>query len=123
MRLRAEYQFLRGDYKAAGDRAMAFLDNPDAQPRDPRLINREAAERRHAVDVEHGFGRLSIAEGSAAEGHGHVRAVGCNHVAAGILDVTVTARGIVLPACAFGGWWTKASFAGAGESSNTVPSP
>ena len=34
VRLRAEYQFLRGNYKAAGDLAMAFLDNPDAQPKD-----------------------------------------------------------------------------------------
>ncbi len=32
VRLRAEYQFLRGNYKAAGDLAMAFLDNPNAQP-------------------------------------------------------------------------------------------
>ena len=34
VRLRAEYQFLRGNYKAAGNLAMAFLDNPDAQPQD-----------------------------------------------------------------------------------------
>ena len=34
VRLRAEYLFLRGDYKAAGERAMAFLDNPLAEPKD-----------------------------------------------------------------------------------------
>jgi tetratricopeptide (TPR) repeat protein len=32
--LRAEYHFLRGNYAAAADVAMAFLDNPDAQPSD-----------------------------------------------------------------------------------------
>jgi len=32
VQLRAEYQFLCGNYKAAGDLAMAFLDNPKAQP-------------------------------------------------------------------------------------------
>ncbi len=32
IRLRAEYQFLRGNYGAARDVAMAFLDNPNAQP-------------------------------------------------------------------------------------------
>ncbi len=34
VRLRAEYLFLRGNYKAAGERAMAFLDNPLAEPKD-----------------------------------------------------------------------------------------
>ena len=34
VRLRAEYLFLRGDYKAAGERAMAFLDNALAEPKD-----------------------------------------------------------------------------------------
>jgi len=34
VRLRAEYQFLRGNFKGAGDLAMAFLDNPLAQPQD-----------------------------------------------------------------------------------------
>ncbi len=34
VRLRAEYQFLRGNYSVAGNLAMAFLDNPEAQPQD-----------------------------------------------------------------------------------------
>ena len=34
VRLRAEYEYLRGDYKAAGNLAMAFLDNPNAHPQD-----------------------------------------------------------------------------------------
>ena len=34
VRLRAECRFLRGDYKAAGEGPMAFLDNPLAQPQD-----------------------------------------------------------------------------------------
>ena len=34
MQLKAEYQFLRGNFKVAGDLAMAFLDNPLAQPKD-----------------------------------------------------------------------------------------
>jgi len=33
VRLRAEYQFLLGNYKAAGDLPMAFLDNPNAEPK------------------------------------------------------------------------------------------
>ncbi len=34
VRLRAEHHFLRGSYEAAGNLAMAFLDNPRAEPRD-----------------------------------------------------------------------------------------
>jgi tetratricopeptide (TPR) repeat protein len=34
VRLRAEYYFLRGSYDEASNHVMAFLDNPDGQPRD-----------------------------------------------------------------------------------------
>ena len=50
---RAEYHFLRGNYAAAGDLAMAFLDNPDAQPQD-----REQQLLRVAVLMENFSDRL-----------------------------------------------------------------
>jgi tetratricopeptide (TPR) repeat protein len=68
VRLRAEYQFLRGTttkkateasvfYKAAGDLAMAFLDNPDAQPKD------RGQQLLLVAQVMEGFGDRLKAEG------------------------------------------------------------
>ena len=34
VRLRADYEFLRGNYKDAGNRLMDFLDNPKAEPKE-----------------------------------------------------------------------------------------
>src|SRR5208282_1935978 len=60
MRFRAKYLFLRENYEAAGKLAMAFLENPNAQPQD------RGTQLQSVAELMESFSELLQAQGKRA---------------------------------------------------------